>query len=110
MHITVAADNKRKSILAPVGITLMEAIRDIAKLDMEAACDGTCACSTCHVIFTPETYKQLPDKPSEDEMDMLDLAPSVSKTSRLSCQVNLIERLDGIDVTIPDEMDNQMKW
>lgn len=86
----------------------MEAIVQVAKLDMEAACDGTCACSTCHVIFDPDSYKQLPDAPSEDELDMLDLAPSVSRTSRLSCQVKLTPELDSISVTVPDEMENQM--
>lgn len=99
---------KTKDIEAPAGITLMEAIRDIAKLDMEAACDGTCACSTCHVIFTDASYQMLGEDPSEDELDMLDLAPKVSKTSRLSCQVKLAPEMDGMELTIPDEMENQM--
>ncbi|EPY34519.1 ferredoxin 2fe-2S-like protein [Strigomonas culicis] len=101
-------NKKTKDIVAPTGITLMEAIRDIAKLDMEAACDGTCACSTCHVIFTEASYKTLGEDPTEDELDMLDLAPKVSKTSRLSCQVKLAPEMDGMELTIPDEMENQM--
>lgn len=87
----------------------MEAIRDIAKMDIQAACDGTCACSTCHVIFTPTSYAKLKVKPSEDEMDMLDLAPAVTDTSRLSCQVQLTSDLDDIEVRIPDEMQNQLR-
>lgn len=92
-----------------VGMTLMEVIRDVARMEMEAACDGTCACSTCHVIFDDESYAKLPDKPCEDEMDMLDLAPAVTKTSRLSCQVQIASELDGISVVIPNEIENQMR-
>lgn len=103
-------ENEHISVEAPVGATLMEAIRDVARVDMEAACDGTCACSTCHVIFTPDSYAKLESAPSEDEMDMLDLAPKVCKTSRLSCQVKLTPELHDIDVTIPDEMENQMSF
>ncbi|CAD2213532.1 ferredoxin 2fe-2S-like protein [Angomonas deanei] len=110
VKVTVHSDVDKvsKTIEAPEGITLMEAIRDIAKLDMEAACDGTCACSTCHVILTQESYDRLAETPSEDEMDMLDLAPKVSKTSRLSCQVNLSSKTNPLVLTIPDEMENQL--
>ncbi|KAK7201515.1 ferredoxin 2fe-2s-like protein [Novymonas esmeraldas] len=110
VHIKSETDRKEKSVEAALGLTLMEVIRDVAKMDMEAACDGTCACSTCHVIFTEPSYKKLLDAPSEDEMDMLDLAPKVTKTSRLSCQVQMTPELDDISVTIPNEMDNQMGY
>ncbi|CCW69626.1 unnamed protein product [Phytomonas sp. Hart1] len=107
IHICVhsVVESKTKRIQAPVGMTLMEAIRDIAKLDIEASCDGCCACSTCHVIFTTETYVKLREPPTEEELDMLDLAPSATKSSRLSCQVRLTEEMDGIEVSIPDEME-----
>uniref|UniRef100_A0A0A9XLF4 2Fe-2S ferredoxin n=1 Tax=Lygus hesperus TaxID=30085 RepID=A0A0A9XLF4_LYGHE len=88
-HAGLSSSAPVKQFDAPVGMTLMEAIRDIAKMDIEAACDGTCACSTCHVILSSPSYAKLPCKPSEDEMDMLDLAPSVCNTSRLSCQITL---------------------
>ncbi|KPA74452.1 putative mitochondrial ferredoxin 2fe-2s-like protein [Leptomonas pyrrhocoris] len=109
VHISSQMENKELTVDAPVGVTLMEVIRDVARMDMEAACDGTCACSTCHVIFDAESYRKLPSTPSEDEMDMLDLAPAVTKTSRLSCQVQMTPELDGISVVIPDETDNQMR-
>lgn len=38
------------------------------------ACEGTLSCSTCHIIFKKEDFDRLPDKPSDEEMDMLDLA------------------------------------
>lgn len=110
VHIKSETEGKEKTVDAGLGMTLMEVIRDVAKMDMEAACDGTCACSTCHVIFTEESYKKLLDTPCDDEMDMLDLAPKVTKTSRLSCQVKMTPELDDISVTIPNEMDNQMGY
>ncbi|CCD12558.1 unnamed protein product, partial [Trypanosoma congolense IL3000] len=83
-------EGKDVSFTAPCGMTLMEALRDVARVDIEAACDGTCACSTCHVILRKEDYEKL-EAPSEDEMDMLDLAPQVTATSRLACQIKLTE-------------------
>lgn len=109
VHIESRVEHKIRTVEAPVGLTLMEVIRDVARMDMEAACDGTCACSTCHVIFDPASYAKLPSTPCEDEMDMLDLAPAVTKTSRLSCQVQMTPELDEISIVIPDETENQMR-
>ena len=44
------------------------------------ACEGTLACSTCHLIFKPEHYKQLPEPPTDEELDMLDLAYDLQDT------------------------------
>ncbi|KAG8347145.1 putative adrenodoxin precursor [Trypanosoma vivax] len=104
VHVqATSADGKTVSFAAPSGMTLMQAMRDVAKLDIEAACDGTCSCSTCHVVLREEDYRKL-SPPSEDEVDMLDLAPTVTPTSRLACQVVLSEKLDGITVQIPSEV------
>ena len=54
------------------------------------ACGGETACSTCHVIMSPEVFAKLPE-PSEAEEDMLDLAAGLTKTSRLGCQVRASE-------------------
>ena len=55
-------------------------------IDLEGACEGSIACSTCHVILSPEHYDLLPE-PSDDENDMLDMAFGLTDTSRLGCQV-----------------------
>ncbi|KAK9370778.1 2Fe-2S ferredoxin-type domain-containing protein [Lipomyces kononenkoae] len=76
---------------------------DIAQahdLDMEGACGGSCACSTCHVIVDPEFYDRIPE-PDDDENDMLDLAFGLTETSRLGCQVKLTKDLDGLRVALP---------
>ena len=84
------------------GQSLME-IAKRHKIDIEAACDGTCACSTCHVYLKPEWYgKVLP--PTEDEKDMLDLALELREgQSRLSCQICVTPELNGIEATLPEE-------
>lgn len=78
-------------------------ILDIAQahnLDMEGACGGSCACSTCHIIVDPEFYDEIPE-PDDDENDMLDLAFGLTETSRLGCQVKMSKELDGIRVALP---------
>jgi len=85
----------------------MEVGRD-AKLDIEAACDGTCACSTCHVYVDPSWYGKLPT-PTDDENDMLDLAWGFQEgKSRLSCQLVLNPELNGLKVKLPDQTSNQL--
>jgi ferredoxin-2, mitochondrial len=77
------------------------------QMDIEAACDGTCACSTCHVYVDDEHFAKLP-KATEDEEDMLDLALDRKHNSRLCCQVNLTKECDGMILTLPEEGNSQM--
>jgi len=69
---------------------------------LEGTCEGQMACSTCHVIVTPEDFDKLP-RASADEDDLLDLAASVTRTSRLSCQIWLEESWGSLTVRIPAE-------
>lgn len=76
---------------------------DIAQandLEMEGACGGSCACSTCHVIVASDHYDLMPE-PDDDENDMLDLAFGLTETSRLGCQVKMAKELDGLVVKLP---------
>ena len=77
---------------------------DIAQahdLEMEGACGGSCACSTCHVIVQDQDmYDRMPE-PDDDENDMLDLAFGLTETSRLGCQVHMTKELDGLVVKLP---------
>ncbi|CAO2647327.1 Nn.00g082490.m01.CDS01 [Neocucurbitaria sp. VM-36] len=80
-------------------------ILDIAQandLEMEGACGGSCACSTCHVIVEDEAYYDKMDEPDDDENDMLDLAFGLTETSRLGCQVKMSKELDGLVVRLPN--------
>ena len=71
-----------------------------AGMPLEGTCEGQMACSTCHVIVAAEWFDKLTPA-SADEEDMLDLAAGVTRTSRLSCQIELSEALDGLTVRIP---------
>lgn len=71
-------------------------------MPLEGTCEGQMACSTCHVIVAREWFDKL-EPAVEDEEDMLDLAADVQATSRLSCQIMLTEKLDGIEVRIPSD-------
>jgi len=69
-------------------------------IELEGACEGVCACSTCHIILESVLYDKLPE-PSENEEDMLDQAFGLKATSRLGCQVVVTEELDGMRVQLP---------
>ncbi|MBT8388467.1 MAG: 2Fe-2S iron-sulfur cluster binding domain-containing protein [Altererythrobacter sp.] len=71
-------------------------------MPLEGTCEGQMACSTCHVIVDAVWFDKLPEA-SEEEEDMLDFAAGVRRTSRLSCQIELTEELDGLSVTVPAE-------
>ncbi|MBX7488401.1 2Fe-2S iron-sulfur cluster-binding protein [Qipengyuania pacifica] len=86
---------------AEVGDNLLR-VAQAAGLPLEGTCEGQMACSTCHVIVAGEWFDRL-EEASEEEEDMLDLAAGVARTSRLSCQIDLTEEMDGLTVTIPAE-------
>jgi ferredoxin len=82
--------------------TRLLAVAQAVGLNLEGTCEGQMACSTCHVIVASDWFDRLP-KASADEEDMLDLAAGVTRTSRLSCQIEVTEALDGLEVRIPGE-------
>ena len=83
------------------GISIMEAGRD-ANMGIEGTCGGSLSCATCHVVFGADDYARV-GPPSEDEMDMLDLAFNVTETSRLGCQIKMSDELDGLTAKVPEE-------
>lgn len=93
-----------KQIEAKVGQTLMSAAV-AAGVSIEAACEGNCACSTCHVYIDSEHFDRLPPA-SEEEEDMIDLALFVQPTSRLSCQIKMTPDLDGLEIKLPSATRN----
>ena len=97
--VFIERDGTRREVDAPVGLTVLE-IAHRHCIDIEGACEGSLACSTCHVIVDPDWYDLL-NEASEDEEDMLDLAFNLSTTSRLGCQIVITEELDGLTVQLP---------
>ena len=102
----IERDGNRKDVEAPCGLSVLE-IAHRNGVDIEGACEGSLACSTCHVIVDPEWYELLKTA-SEDEEDMLDLAFGLTHTSRLGCQIKITEELDGLTVTLPTATRNMM--
>ncbi|CAK9024108.1 unnamed protein product [Durusdinium trenchii] len=92
-------DGSRKTVTVPSGTTVLEAAH-LNQVDLEGACEASLACSTCHVILTADDYKKY-GEPTEKEEDLLDLAPCLTPTSRLACQVVVDERLKDQEVSLP---------
>ena len=104
--IFIKPDGVSREVDAPVGESVLN-IAQANDFDVEGACEGSLACSTCHVIVDPEWHARL--RPAEEEeTDMLDLAYGLTRTSRLSCQLLMSEELDGLVITLPSETHNLM--
>jgi len=95
---------EKQEFKVPVGTTVLEAAHN-NNIDLEGACEGSLACSTCHVVVEKKFYDMLAE-PSEDEEDMLDLAFGLTPTSRLGCQIIMTKELDGLTLIVPDETRN----
>jgi ferredoxin, 2Fe-2S len=102
----IERDGTRRDVDAPLGLSVLE-IAHRHDIDIEGACEGSLACSTCHVIVDPEWYELLKEA-SEDEEDMLDLAFGLTRTSRLGCQIIMTEELDGLTVKLPAATRNML--
>ncbi len=100
------SDGSKKEVEAPNGLSVLE-IAHNNDIPLEGACEGSLACSTCHVVVDPKWFDKL-DEPSEDEEDMLDLAFGLTQTSRLGCQIIMSDELDGFTVKLPEATRNMM--
>lgn len=103
----IEKDGSRKEVEAPNGLSVLECAHK-HNVDLEGACEGSLACSTCHVIVDEQWYDAVPEA-TEDEEDMLDLAFGLTKTSRLGCQIIMRDELDGLTVRLPSETRNAQK-
>src|ERR1700741_4455356 len=98
----VTRDGTERTVEGKVGWSVMENIRDNGFDEVLALCGGCCSCATCHVHVDPEFAAKL--KPmSEDENDLLDSSADRDENSRLSCQIEFGDHLDGLKVRIAEE-------
>ena len=102
----IERDGTRREVDAPLGLSVLE-IAHKHGIDIEGACEGSLACSTCHVIVDGTWFKKL-SKATEDEEDMLDLAFGLTETSRLGCQIVMTDALDGLVVKLPAATRNML--
>ncbi|MBI06156.1 MAG: 2Fe-2S ferredoxin [Rhodospirillaceae bacterium] len=100
--IMTSTDGETKTFNVNVGLTVMEIGRD-ELMGIEGICGGCLSCATCHVIVDPDWFERT-GKISDDEDEMLDMAAERTPTSRLGCQVKMTDDLDGLTVTVPDEI------
>jgi 2Fe-2S ferredoxin len=96
----ISADGNETEITAENNVSLMVNAVNNGIEGIVAECGGACSCATCHVIVDPEWYGKLPE-PQNLEKDMLEFVAEPSDTSRLSCQINVTDELDGLVVTVP---------
>uniref|UniRef100_A0A8B9FGN7 2Fe-2S ferredoxin-type domain-containing protein n=2 Tax=Amazona TaxID=12929 RepID=A0A8B9FGN7_9PSIT len=102
-------DGERLTATAKEGQSLLEVvINQNLAIDGFGACEGTLACSTCHLIFEKDAFQKL-DAISDEELDMLDLAYGLTETSRLGCQVCIKKSMDGLTVRVPMDVSDMRR-
>lgn len=91
---------QKSEVFAQTGDSLMEAATFNGIPEVVAECGGVCSCATCHVYIDPDWYTQLPG-PDASEQELLEFATNPRANSRLSCQVEITEEMDGMVVHTP---------
>ncbi|MSO73250.1 MAG: 2Fe-2S iron-sulfur cluster binding domain-containing protein [Rhodospirillaceae bacterium] len=102
----IERNGNRKEVRTSADVTLLQ-VAQANGIDMEGACEGAMACSTCHVIVADDWFAKLPIALATEE-DMLDLTYGVTKASRLACQIVVTDILDGLTVSLPSATRNMM--
>lgn len=102
----IRPDGEKVTVEAPLGLSILE-IAHRNDIELEGACDGSLACSTCHIVVDEQWFEVL-QPATEDEEDMLDLAFGLTQTSRLGCQIIMTEELDGLILKLPTATRNMM--
>ena len=85
----------------PSGLSVMEGAIDNNLPGIEAECGGACSCATCHVYVDP-AWVAVTGAADHLEQDMLECAMDLQETSRLSCQIEVSDKLDGLVVRMPE--------
>ena len=94
-------DGTPREVEAMVGHSVMQAAVSTGVPGIDADCGGSCSCATCHVFVNPEWLEAVGAK-SPIEEAMLSLSANRQENSRLSCQLQITEALDGLTVTTPE--------
>ena len=91
-------NNCKKSYLVNEGYTILEVARKY-NIQIEGSCEGSLACSTCHILLDEKWFNKLIPA-NEEEKELLGLLPDPKKHSRLGCQIKLTKNLDGIEIIL----------
>ena len=93
---------KSHTIQVQNGLTVMEGAVQNNIPGIDADCGGSMACATCHVYVKEAWFDKLPKK-EDGEEDMIDMAYEPNKFSRLSCQLIVLDELEGLVVKLPEK-------
>jgi len=99
--VFVEHDGSEHAVDVENGTSLMQAAVNNLVPGIDADCGGECSCATCHVIVTEEWSAKV-GGPSAPEASMLELTPERSPSSRLACQIEIKDELDGLRVRLPE--------
>ncbi|XP_007494923.1 adrenodoxin, mitochondrial [Monodelphis domestica] len=98
----VNRDGEKLTTQGKVGDTLLDiVVNNNLDIDGFGACEGTLACSTCHLVFEEHIFGKL-EAITDEENDMLDLAYGLTDTSRLGCQICLTKSMNNMTVRVPE--------
>lgn len=92
----------RTAVEAEAGESIMRNAVNHGVDGIEAMCGGACSCATCHV-YVPNEWMDRVGKAGDDESAMLFFASGAKENSRLSCQIEVTEALDGLTLYVPEE-------
>ena len=102
-HVTfIHPDGESETHPSKPGDTVMDVALDNGVAGIIAQCGGACTCCTCHCWIDEPHLGRMP-RPHQDELDMLEFAWGRNAASRLTCQVDVTEAMDGITVRVPEE-------
>ena len=94
-------DGEKITVEAKNGESLMACAVDNSVPGIDADCGGGCSCATCHVYIAESWFDKV-GKPKQDEESLLNLNPDRQDHSRLSCQIDLSDELNGLTVHLPE--------
>lgn len=101
-HITfIEHDGTEHAVGIEEGKSLMQIAIDNMVPGIDADCGGGCACGTCHVIVAGD-WVAATGSATDEEVHMLGMTPERAETSRLSCQIETTEAMDGMVVRLPE--------
>lgn len=94
-------DGTSHAVDVPAGWSVMEGAINNNIPGIEAECGGACSCATCHVYVDP-AWVATTGTAEDIEKGMLECALELGETSRLSCQIEVSDALDGLVVRLPE--------
>ena len=93
---------EKKNIEVKENSTILDVARK-ENIELEGSCEGSLACSTCHILISSTWYSKL-KRPTREERELLEILPNIKENSRLGCQIKITKELDGIEISLPIDL------